>query len=38
MAFHPRDGPLPLIKTVCHGAAPGLFIFHDPLGNVMGIS
>lgn len=38
IAFHPRDGPLPHTKTVCHSGALGPFIFHDPLGNVTGIS
>lgn len=38
VAFHPRDGPLPLTNAVCHRAAPGPFIFHDPLGDVTGIS
>lgn len=38
VAFHPGDGPLPLTKTVCHSGALGPFIFHDPLGDVTGIS
>lgn len=38
MAFHPRDDPLPLAKTVCHSCALGPFIFYDPRGDVTGIS